>query len=257
MKGILHGSVLALGMVLAWPAAGSGSAAKELPKAEDILDRAAEATGAKASPKIETAFLKMKKSAQDTEAHLVVYYAGPTKFYREECVEGLGKFELVVSGELAWTRDTITGSRLLKDEERAEAFHIAKNFGAIIQQGSDWRKRVKEAKTIAEEKVEGKLAYKIQVTTPQGETQIEFYDKESGLLVREETTVRSPQGEVRTITSYSDYRKVGGMVVPFTTRVVEGSAEVIITVEQAEYNMGVPQERFTLPGELQKVPVKQ
>src|SRR5262249_37930084 len=99
MKGILHGSVLGVAMGLAWPAAGSGSAAKELPKAEDILDRAAEATGAKAGAKIETAFLKMKISGQDTEAHLVLYYAGPTKFYREVSVEGFSKTELVVSGE--------------------------------------------------------------------------------------------------------------------------------------------------------------
>jgi hypothetical protein len=259
MQRFLFRSVLALGLVAGGLMGGSRLAAQEpprkgLPKAEDLLDREAKARGGKkAHQKVKTFFAKMKLSVQDEQVGVVVYHAGPKKLYREFSREGIGKTEVVVSGDVAWVKDSITGSHFLKGEERAEAFRDAAEFTKDYQQVGNWRKEYKQVRTVAEEKIDGKPAYKVQLTTQKGEVVIHHYDKQSGLLVRKEKTVESPQGKVTQIEFYSDYRKVDGIVRPFRGKVVQGSAEVVVKVERIKHNVDIPKERFALPAELKKL----
>jgi len=260
MKRFLLRSVLALGLVAglagASPLAGQELPRQKLPRAEDILDREAEAVGGnKAHEKVKTVVtkMKMKISGQDMEIGVVIYHAGPNKQYKEFTREGYGKMEIVVDGAAAWVKDSITGARFLKGAEKAQAFRDAEEFDKLFRRVGNWRKEYKQVRTLAEEKVEGKPAYKVHMTTQKGEVVIGYYDKKSGLLVREEKDIQSPQGKEHVIEFYSDYRKVGGMVRPFTLRLVQGNVEVSITIDRLEHNVDIPQKPFTQPAELKKL----
>jgi hypothetical protein len=245
---------MALGLAAGSPLGGALLAAQEPPRAEDILDREAAALGGKElNQKVKTVVIKLKVALPDQQLGVILYHAGPTRQCREVSVEGLGKEETVVSGELAWKTDSITGSRLLQGAERAQALAEADEFADVFRRVGTWRQQVKQARYLGEEKVAGKLASKLQVTTRQGLTRIDHYDRESGLLVRREVTVESPQGKVNEVAYFSDYRKVDGIAHAFTTRMVRGPAELVLRIDQIEHNVDIPAERFALPAELRKL----
>jgi hypothetical protein len=161
--------------------------------------------------------------------------------------------ETVVNGDAAWVKDSITGARFLQGEEKAQEQRQAAEFGKETRRVGNWRTEYKEVRTLAEEAVEGKAAYKVQLTTPKGEVVIAHFDKHTGLLVRQEKDVDTPEGKVKEIEFYQDYRKVGDVVVAFAGRFVRGSSELRVTVERIEYNVDIPGERFALPPELKRL----
>jgi hypothetical protein len=258
MNRLFFRSVLALGLVAGGSAAAAPLAAQELPrqgppKAEQILDREAEALGGKeANQKIKTVVMKMKLSVGDQQAGILVYHAGPTKQYMEVTLEGVWKKETVVNGDLAWEKHSITGARLLRGAEKAQAFKLAADLADEFRRVGNWRQQFKQATCVGEEQVAGKPAYKVLLTRQDGTVWTDHYDKQSGLLLRRESTEDSPEGKVKDITFFSDYRKVDGITHAFKTRMVRGDAEMVITLDQIQHNVDIPEERFALPAELAK-----
>lgn len=255
MKRFLIRSVLAFGLVVGCLTGVSHLAAQELPKAEDILSKEEEAVGGMAvNQKVKTVVMKGKITVSDTKIQFALYHAAPDKHYKEFAVEGLGTKEFVVSGDVAWHTDSITGSRLLAGAEKAQAFRDAEDFAAVFRRVGHWRKQFKEVKCVAEEKVEGKVAYKVHMTPMTGPALIDFYDKETGLLVRRETVV---PGQANSYQLYSDHRKVDGIVHAFSTKIVNGPTEILVTIDHIEHNVELPQERFAVPTELKKLTAEQ
>lgn len=76
------------------------------------------------------------------------------------------------------------------------------------------------------ENVEGQMCYKINVTHSDGDKSVEFYDVNSGLLVR--SVSNTPQGTISN--EYKDYKDVKGIKVPHTIT-VSGAMPVPITME--------------------------
>lgn len=248
MKSFLFCSVLVFGLAFG---VGSPLRAQELPKAEAILDKETEAVGGKAiADKVKTAAVKAKVAVQDLKLDLLVQ-VGPTKYYKALTLDGVGTEEIVVSGEAVWKKNSITGAEFLEGDERAMILRDVAEFTTLIQPG-EWRQRFKEAKCVAEETVDGKPAYKVELTTKDGATKINHYDKESGLLIQSETTIETPEGKVKQVEHYSDFRKVDGVVHAFKARIVGGPVDLVVTIDQIEYNVDLPEERFVLPAELKK-----
>ncbi|WP_164974277.1 M16 family metallopeptidase [Filimonas effusa] len=64
-------------------------------------------------------------------------------------------------------------------------------------------------------KVDGKDAYVIEVTNPGGKMQAEYYDVASKLLVRVESALEMNGMPLNQTTDFSDYRKVGAILIPY------------------------------------------
>jgi hypothetical protein len=255
MKRFLILSVLAVGLVAGSWMSGARLAAQEvleqeLPNAQDILDRETEATGGKAArQKINTAVKRGKISfpSQGMQGQFSESFAKPNKSYQEFIIDGLMKIETGTSGGVAWEKSSITGPRLLTGVEKAKALREA-------DASSD---HFKQAKTVAEEIVEGKAAYKVLLTTLEDDMVIAHFDKQTGLLLRQELTLQTKEGKMNMLLFFSDYRKVDGLLYPFTTRMVVGPVEFVMTIDQIEHNPTIPEERFTLPSDVQKLVAKQ
>jgi hypothetical protein len=258
MKRVMFRSVLVLGLVAGWLMSGSSLAAQEgakqgLPKAEDILDREVEAMGGKAAfQKLKTHVMKGKITINNEVEGRIVQYRAVNKYYAEFAIDGLFNLEKGVIGDVAWENNSIAGYSLLKDAERAKAVRDADMLAAV-----NWRKHYLKVKTVGEEMVADKAAYKVQMTTPEGETMLSHFDKQTGLLVRQEVVIDTPEGQVTLVTFPSDYKKVNGIVYPFTSKIVDGSTELVLTVDQIEHNVDIPEGRFALPAEVKKLLEKQ
>jgi outer membrane lipoprotein-sorting protein len=86
------------------------------------------------------------------------------------------------------------------------------------------------------------------VATPKsGSPQTLYFDKDTGLLVRSETTVNSAAGAISVVAEPGDFRKVDGIMMPFTSRMRVMGQERVVTIERVEHNVALPADRFAVP----------
>lgn len=64
-------------------------------------------------------------------------------------------------------------------------------------------------------KVDGKDACQLEVTSPSGKTQTEYYDVASKLLVKQESALQMNGMDVNQYVVFSDYRKAGAVLMPY------------------------------------------
>lgn len=97
---------------------------------------------------------------------------------------------------------------------------------------------------IGTDKVGNEEAYKLKVTAPSGKVSVEFYSTKTGLLIRDENTMEGPNGEVTITADYSNYKKAGNILLPFTTVRSFGEQEMTFTIDEAQVNEGVTDADF-------------
>ena len=88
-------------------------------------------------------------------------------------------------------------------------------------------------------KVNEKDAYAIEFKLPSGTVIINDFDLDSGLRVREESEVNSPQGTFTQLMDYSDYREVNGVKYPFLMKTSVAGQSFEMKVSKMEMNTGV------------------
>jgi hypothetical protein len=93
------------------------------------------------------------------------------------------------------------------------------------------------------EDVNGSKAYVIDVVNAKGKKSVEYYDANSGLLVKK----IQGEGEKMQTSEYSDYREVpgtNGMKVPYKVNQSAEGQDISATVTSVEVNKGIPDSEF-------------
>ena len=85
---------------------------------------------------------------------------------------------------------------------------------------------------------------KIKVTSPSGKVHTEWYDTKTGLLVKTEGTSKMMGQEVSISTTYSNYKKVGNIMLPATKNVSAGPQDITFETKDTKLNEGVTAEDF-------------
>jgi zinc protease len=119
-----------------------------------------------------------------------------------------------------------------------------KGYGAQLYYATDGTK-IESAGTT---KVGTADAYKLNITSPSGKKKTEYYDTKSGLLLKDESTTTKAGTEISQSTEYSNYKKVGDVLFPFTlTQSVstpQGSQEFSIVIKDIKVNPPLKAEDF-------------
>ncbi len=93
------------------------------------------------------------------------------------------------------------------------------------------------------DKVAGKDAYKIKVTGPSGKTSTEYYDVETGYLVKQENSSKQDGQEVTQTIEYSNYKKTGNFLYPYThafsVQTPAGNQDFTMEVKEIKINEAV------------------
>ncbi|MDP3582925.1 MAG: insulinase family protein, partial [Ignavibacteria bacterium] len=94
------------------------------------------------------------------------------------------------------------------------------------------------------EALNGKDAYKVNIIYPSGKKSVQYYDVESGFLVKSSNTVESPQGAMNISTEFADYKDVKGTKVAH--KIIQGTpmGSIELTVSSVEYNTNPSDEMF-------------
>jgi hypothetical protein len=93
------------------------------------------------------------------------------------------------------------------------------------------------------EKVNDKDAYAIEVTDAKGDKSTEYYDVQSGFLVKK---VETENGETQAV-EYSDYKEVAGAngyKLAHTLKMLAGPMTITAKTETVEINKNIPDSEF-------------
>ena len=91
--------------------------------------------------------------------------------------------------------------------------------------------------------VEGSDAYKIKVTNGE-KVSHRYYNVESGLLVRTESTAEAQGQKMTSTEDFSNYKDVNGVMMPFTQKIVAGPQVVTFNFTTITFNEGVTEADF-------------
>ena len=91
--------------------------------------------------------------------------------------------------------------------------------------------------------IEGTDVYKI-VLTKDDKSSFRYYDVETGYLVRTEETNEAQGQSITTVTDYSNYKDVNGVMMPFTMKVTTGPQTFVFETTDVKINEGVTAEDF-------------
>lgn len=248
MNRILIRMNLTIGVALLAGGAARLMAADELPKAATIIDKYVEVTGGKAAyqkthSSIQTG--SMEVGAMGLKGKVTSYHSEPNLTYTEVELEGMGKIMDGSDGKVAWSNSAMQGPHVKEGNEKAQAMRSAR-FNAEL----NWRDSYKTAETKGVESVEGKDCYKVVLTPEEGSAVTRFYDKESGLLLKESATMQSPMGEVQVDSYASDYRKEGDILLAHKLRQSFAGQEFTVSIDSVKFNPEIAKDRFELPDEI-------
>ena len=94
------------------------------------------------------------------------------------------------------------------------------------------------------EMVNGRETYRIEVFHPWSGTGYDYYDRETGLRLREDKVEVTPDGEMVQITHLSDYKEVDGILYPHKMDLSIGPQQITATVENIKLNAGIDDSIF-------------
>jgi hypothetical protein len=258
-KMIRPGRILAAFIILAgYPQGGTGRAQTDQepvpPSAESVLDRYVEVTGGRAAHtqlhnilSIGTFFV----SGTSVRGIFKAYEAEPNKSLSIIEIEGGDKIEEGTLGDVAWDRSSKQGPHLKEGEEKNIALREA-TFNSNL----NWRKLYKKVECVGTEMIGERKCYKVALTPSVGQPLAQYYDAESGLLVRSVITINSPAGPIPTENFYSDYTESTGVLFPHKLLHRVGSEETVVVLDSVRCNVDIAWYRFDLPPEVKALLVK-
>lgn len=224
--------------------------AADMPSGDSLLDKCVEKSGgAEAYAKAKTTAMTgtVTVAAANISGVVSIYQDGP-RFYQVIEIAGIGKIEGGYDGETAWENSALQGARILEGDEKIEAKRAA--MLAVI---SNWRNVFKEAKTVGAENIDGKPAWKVEMTAREGKPETFYFDQDSGLLVKTSSVRTTPLGDVPAETDMTDFRPVNGIMTPFTMTERAMNQIMVMKFSNVSYNVNFPKDRFALPDAVKAV----
>ena len=113
----------------------------------------------------------------------------------------------------------------------------------------DTKAKGHKVELMGKEKVEGSDAYKLKVTLKTGDIRYVYIDADSYLELKTEAKRTVRGSEVETESVSSDYKEVGGLILPYTIQQgAKGQPQKqTITVDKIELNLPIDDARFKMP----------
>lgn len=218
--------------------------AADLPSGDSLLDRSIERSGgadayAKAGSVVMTGTVEIV--GHNISGSVSIYQQGE-KSYTVIDLPGIGKAEEGFDGDVAWEANALQGARIKDGAEKAAFVRMSR--ANLL---SSWRKYYKTARTLDAEDVEGKPAWKVELTPNDGPPEMFYFDRESSLLVRVTQTMATAMRDIMFDAFMSDYRLTDGIRTPFLlTEKVIGQT-LAMHFDKASYTTALPDDRFDLP----------
>jgi len=226
-----------------------------LPTVDRILDKYIQAIGGrKKIDKLQTLTMKGARETRNgkdspSTEQLEIYRKKSNKLLMNFTASGNSSSQ-AFNGTIAWRRlggrvNPVGGADLLGAKRDAD-FYKDTNF----------KEQYSKLAVIGKEKVGEREAFVIEATFAEThpartmfgiQSEKLYFDAQSGLLIRRYMEYRTPLGGLPEATDYADYRKINGLMFPFTVRL--SRPPLVVTQKFAEIKINAPVEdaMFDMP----------
>ena len=158
-------------------------------------------------------------------------------------IEGMGMVlqKMVVNGDKGYNE--AQGQRQdLEGDELKEAQQQADIYADLNPEKYGIKRTLKGM-----EQVNGTDVYVLEAVDANGKKSSEYYDTNTGLLIRTSRSLETPQGALSQVSEYSDYREVEGgkgFKIPFKVKQTVGPQAISAEVQTVEVNKGIADTEF-------------
>jgi outer membrane lipoprotein-sorting protein len=247
----------------------SGAAAdRAAPTADEILERNLVALGGRAKVKavrtLRFTATQWSGGAQGKGLTVKVDWKRPDRLRIETPEDGILKVQ-GFDGTTGWSTypelqgfepDILTGTAREALREQADLVE-----GPTF----DYAAKGNRIELVGKESLDGREAWHLRLTTARGERRSLWFDGGSFLQVREERSEKLGDGEVTTVSKFSDFRPAGGLLFAHRTETLlrrpgepaDGIGEPsLFTIDRLEVDVEIPDERFSVPAPTAAPPPK-
>jgi photosynthetic reaction center cytochrome c subunit len=222
-----------------------GAAHADLPTAEQILDKYLQAVGgADALRKIKSRIQKGSIDAGGTKFPIEVYSEAPDKRISITHPQG-GSSVTAFNGEVGWL-SIRNGFHVMTAPEREAA-----RIDAELYLPARIREMYKEFRVRPGEEVDGRATYLVMAKDANRPSLQLYFDKESGLLLRQTRFAETPLGRNPTQIDYADYKETDGVKIPYQWTLARPNGSFTIKVDQVQQNVPIDEKLFVAPSEPQ------
>lgn len=199
--------------------------------AKDVADKYIQAIGGrKAVENIKSIKVDATAEVQGMQLSMETVNTSKGQSYMNLAMGGMSMQKVVFDGEKGF--QIAQGQRIENTpEQNASAKLEAQPFKEL---------NAENAKLLREDNVDGKAAY---VLSFGGDSEY-FYDKATGLLLKQETTLEAMGQTIQSVVSYSDYRAVEGVKIPYSLEQSVGPQTIKVTVKDVEVNGAISEDLF-------------
>ena len=185
--------------------------------------------------------------APGMKAPITMYYVNNKSMRVEVEVQGM-KILSAVDGDSGWSINPMSGK---KDAERMNADEIKESKDQMDLTGAlfNYKEKGHAVELLGKEDMEGTEVYKIKITKKSGDIEYDFIDASTYLTLKETTTHKFKDKETTSDAIYSDYRKAGDILFPFSieNRETGASQGQALIVESIEINPVIDNSIFKMP----------
>ena len=218
-----------------------------LPTAQEVIDRYTEATGGKAayeSLKTRRAEGTFSMADLGVEATMTVLLRSDDRAVVTIDVPNVGTFRQGMGDGIVWTIRPTDGPRILTGAEAAATARTLRMDSEINLDG------YREATVLDVVALNGRAAYRMQLTALADTLETRFYDVETGLLVRTIGKTGSSLGEITVSSNFTDYEDAPPIRMPMKVQQMLPGASPESAMTKVEHNVEIPDEAFALPAEI-------
>lgn len=247
----------AIGMLLTAGVAfadGTKAAADVGMTADQIIDKYIEARGGRdAWEKVQTAKIngKMSMPSQGMEFPLQMEWKRPTMLRIEASIQGMTMVQ-AYDGETGWAIMPMLGKpdpEEMADDQLNQILDQADFEGPLV----DYEEKGHSVELLGMGDVEGTEAFKLKITKKNGDEITTFIDTENFIELRQMATQDMQGVEVEMTTDFSDYKEVGGIILPHSFAVsMGGPAMQVISIDNIELDSEISNDRFAMPAKTEK-----
>lgn len=210
-----------------------------LPSGADLVARHVAAIGGEAAWRAVTssrATGTVELPAQNIRGTIEMLSARPARSVLRIDIAGLGRTEVGFSDGIGWMLDPMVGPSLVTGAALVQMKNDT-HFDAALHPPD----LIASVATIARVEFDGRQAFKATVTYVTGQTQDEFFDADTGLMIGTEGTNDTPMGKVPMKVTLRDYKTFGAIKLP--TRVIQSAlaTEQHFVIEAVELNTVKPE----------------
>jgi len=244
MIGLAGCCALASGVAMAQPVRQAQGKQAAQPTAEQLIAKYVRAIGGRAA--IEKVRSRVMMGTMDPgggiSLSLELSEKAPDKFLSVVDVPGLGTLKQGFDGTVGWDStpnqgvQELTGTMLAAVRRNAQFYRwlrMKELFAKLAVSGTA--------------KVGDREAYVMEATPPEGFAETFYFDTATGLLLKRDYKLDSPEGALSFETFYDDYREVDGIQTPYTLRRVGPDNVLILRFTEIKQNVALEDAKFAKP----------